>query len=490
MPASIITALLALASSVVLLTASAWLITTAAHHPPLSELALGITAVRAAGIGRAVFRYLERLSTHAAALDALNNIRVKLYRAALNSINTDTLLHDLTVAADQRKDFVPRVVVPITAAVVLNLISTVICWQSIGLVALSMPAALISTVLIARLIDDNEINDGEYRKALLDFNDGREEIVIADSFERVRAILDKHANQLSTVEQNKIINADSISALINVGVMCLVLSQLIERMDMVGVAVHLMLLLINVETMSAIPSAIRLSKKLLKVEGATLAVKIKTIGTSNPIIEIKDLSFGYDGRTIIDGLNLSMLRADRTAIVGESGSGKTTLLNLMTGLLTPDAGSISINGTLAAATSTNYIFSRSIRDNFTMLNPNVDEQTMIECLKVAQLDEIDLDVELGLDGARLSGGQRCRLQTALALASKADVLILDEPTAGLDRSTADRLIDALLDRSETLIVITHDPVVANKFKLVYRLQFDLKRAEPGEPILRAEPDRS
>ena len=333
-----------------------------------------------------------------------------------------------------------------------------------------MPVALISTLIIARAIDDNEINDGEYRRALLDFNDGRDEIAIADSFDRVRSILDKHADHLSTVDQCKTINADSTGALINVGAMCLVLGQLIERMDMVGVAVHLMLLLINVETMSAIPSAIRLSKKLLKVEGAAPAVKIKTIGTSNPIIEIKDLSFGYDGRTIIDGLNLSMLRADRIAIVGESGSGKTTLLNLMTGLLTPDAGSISINGTLAAATSTNYIFSSSIRDNFTMLNPNVDEQTMIECLKVAQLDGIDLDVELGLDGARLSGGQRCRLLTALALASKADVLILDEPTAGLDRSTADRLIDALLDRSETLIVITHDHVVAAKFDRVYQLE--------------------
>ena len=72
MSTAIVSSLLALASSVVLLVASAWLITVAATRPPLSELAMGITAVRAAGIFRAVFRYLERLTTHAAALDNLN----------------------------------------------------------------------------------------------------------------------------------------------------------------------------------------------------------------------------------------------------------------------------------------------------------------------------------------------------------------------------------------------------------------------------------
>ena len=201
---------------------------------------------------------------------------------------------------------------------------------------------------------------------------------------------------------------------------------------------------------------------------------------SDAIISVDNIKFGFDGRTVLDGLNLKVIRADRIAIVGESGSGKTTLLRLMTGLLSPDEGSISINGSIAAATSTNYIFSGSIRENFLMLNPTVDEATMIDCLKIAQLDGFDLDVEPGVDGARLSGGQRCRLQTALALASKADVLILDEPTAGLDRKTAERLIDELLKQSATLIVITHDPIVANRFDKIYRLNAG-KLFDPTHP---------
>ena len=111
-----------------------------------------------------------------------------------------------------------------------------------------------------------------------------------------------------------------------------------------------------------------------------------------------------------------------------------------------------------------------------MLNPNVDEATMIDCLQIAQLEGFDLDGDIGLDGARLSGGQRCRLQTALALAAHPDVLILDEPTAGLDRLTADRLIESLLKLPQTLIVITHDPIVAAHFDTV--IELDLEGAEP------------
>ena len=478
--ASVAAALLALASTVILLTASAWLITKAAFQPPLSELALGITAVRAAGIGRAVFRYLERLTTHSAALNALNNIRVNLYRAALNIIPTAAFLHDLTVRADLKKDLLPRVVVPILCSIVLNIIATAIIFQSLGAVSLLLPTALISTMLIARLVDKNEINDGEYRRALLDFNDGRDEIAIADSFDRVRSILDRHADNLSS-NPNTVINADSIIAVINVAVMCLVLGELAACLDVVALAVHLFILLINLEMMSTVPASVRLHKKIFALENKTPPT-IETLekNPSDIIISVDNIKFGFDGRTVLDGLNLKVIRADRIAIVGESGSGKTTLLRLMTGLLSPDEGSISINGSIAAATSTNYIFSGSIRENFLMLNPTVDEATMIDCLKIAQLDGFDLDVEPGVDGARLSGGQRCRLQTALALASKADVLILDEPTAGLDRKTAERLIDELLKQSATLIVITHDPIVANRFDKIYRLN-EGKLFDPTHP---------
>ena len=467
MLASVAAALVALASTVVLLTASAWLITSASFKPPLSELALGITAVRAAGIGRAVFRYLERLATHAAALADLNRIRVKLYQAALQnfSVNFADALHDLTIRAELLKDFLPRVIIPITTAAILNIVTTAIVFRSIGAIALILPAAFLLTVIIARAVNETDANDGDYRAALIDFNDGRDEIAIANSFDHIRPILDRHVERLAD-NRNAIINADSVCAILNVAALCVVLNALSARLDLIELAVHLFLLLINLETSATVPTAIRLAVKMNFVDEIKNETTAPT-ATTDKMIEIDHIRFGYDGRLVLDDFSLDVIRAERVAIVGESGAGKTTLLYLIMGLLTPTAGSIKIGGSIAAATNADYIFSRSIRENFLILHPSITDDKIVECLKIAQLDGLDLNADIGLDGARLSGGQRCRLQTALALASNADILLLDEPTAGLDRATADRLIENLLRLPQTLIVITHDPIVAARFERIH-----------------------
>ena len=95
-------------------------------------------------------------------------------------------------------------------------------------------------------------------------------------------------------------------------------------------------------------------------------------------------------------------------------------------------------------------------------------------MRICQLDTLDLDRELGENGAKISGGERNRLQTALALAAKSDILILDEPTAGLDKSTATNLMNSILNeanlKGHTLILIAHDLTIANIMDRVYRLE--------------------
>ena len=150
-------------------------------------------------------------------------------------------------------------------------------------------------------------------------------------------------------------------------------------------------------------------------------------------------------------------RGEKVLIAGESGAGKTTLLYLMMKILQPDSGEILTSGKVAAATSTNYIFSQSIRFNFEIY---ADDAEILNCLKICQLENFDIDTEIGEDAAKLSGGERGRLQIALALAKNPDVLILDEPTAGLDKNIAENLIAALVEdcnkKNRTLIIITHD----------------------------------
>ena len=182
------------------------------------------------------------------------------------------------------------------------------------------------------------------------------------------------------------------------------------------------------------------------------------IFSTDKAIEIKNLNFGYGGEKIFDNFSLTIEHGEKLAIVGESGAGKTTLLYLLTKLFPPDSGTIAINGKISAATFTNYIFSTSIRYNFEMLHGNISEQKILAALNASGLENFDLDAEIGEDGAKLSGGERNRLQIALALASEPDILILDEPTAGLDKICAEKLVNNLIEatKNRTLIIITHD----------------------------------
>ena len=184
-------------------------------------------------------------------------------------------------------------------------------------------------------------------------------------------------------------------------------------------------------------------------------------GKSSAAIKFNDVTFSYnDAQIIFKNFNLEVKRGEKLLITGESGSGKTTLLYLMTKLFTPDKGTVEVNGTVAAATSTNYIFSESIRANFKIFHENISDEKILAALKICRLENFDINAPIGEDAANLSGGERLRLQIALAIAKNPDVLILDEPTAGLNHEIAENLIAAIIDDSNknnrTLIIITHD----------------------------------
>ena len=478
---------MATSAGLILMAASAWLITSASFHPNLSMLAVGITLVRAAGIFRAVFRYIDRYLTHTAVFAMLTKLRVYLYNSAVSKFPLKSgftgeaeMLHTLTTGADSLKDCFPRVIQPILCAAIVTFFVTIFLFKTIGITSLILPFTLILILVISYIfIGKISVNNAYYREMLLDIHAGRDEIFTADSISIAADKLDNAANQFQQnflQKQNQVTNVNSFCKMISMMTFVLILYNLIEVVDLIDLSVWTFILMMTFEGFNILPSAIQnfinINKKIFS--DMQITKNFVTDKSLNSSVQIINLNFSYDSvLKIIKNFNLEIKKSEQVAIIGESGCGKTTLLYLMLGLWTPDSGQIKINGTIAAATNNNYIFSHSIRENFKMLYPDIVQDKINESLKICQLENLDIDKYIGENASKLSGGERCRLQTALAIAADTDILILDEPTAGLDKKTAHKLIDEIIKYStkkdRTLIIITHDLFIANMMNIIVKL---------------------
>ena len=468
--------------------ASAWLITSASFHPPLSALVVGITLVRAAGLFKAIFRYLDRYLSHEIMFRELAQIQLNLYKKALkifplkgsNAFEAQ-VLHGLAVRANVAKDRFARIIQPLSSTGLITAAVTGYLFKIIGIMSLLLPFSMLLTITItATYRESAKVDDTAYRERLMDFFDGFEELRAAKSSEEAITKLNEAASDLKKTEQHKrtkTINIDSLCAVVNTILMVMIFKELAGRVDVVDLAMWLFILLMTFEMFNALPSAARslfdTECKILNTESECAKV-VSDESAAACALGIEHISFGYltFSKTLLD-VNLEVKRGSKIAIIGESGSGKTTLLYLILGLWQPDSGKIIVNGSISAATVNNYIFSQSIRENFSILYPNITEEEIIRVLRICQIDGFDLDREIGENGTKISGGERNRLQTALALAAESDILILDEPTAGLDKITATNLIKSIItemnEKDRTLIVITHDLFIAQSMDKIYKL---------------------
>ncbi|WP_309627708.1 ATP-binding cassette domain-containing protein [Brevundimonas sp.] len=203
------------------------------------------------------------------------------------------------------------------------------------------------------------------------------------------------------------------------------------------------------------------AERLKEARGA-LSMNIASSGTSGQrVAEVKGIEKTYGDRTLLKGFSTRILRGDRVAIVGPNGAGKTTLVKLLLGEITPDAGSVNLGANLDVA----YIDQARadlkpemlLRD---VLTPLGGDQVMVrgQPKHVASYAREFLfsDAQLRQPVRSLSGGERNRLLLARALATPANLLVLDEPTNDLDMDTLDLLEDLLADYEGTLILVSHD----------------------------------
>ena len=185
----LLVSLMALFTGLALLGASAWLVASAALMPPLYTLALGITTVRACGIGRAVFRYGERYLSHRMAFRILTEIRLSFYDAAARCLplrsgpaRQGEFLHDLMVGADDLRDFYVRALLPVTAIATITALATWLLARVLDPFALLLPVlglVRLRLAILGRQADECErrTRDAAYRSALLDAAGGADELI-------------------------------------------------------------------------------------------------------------------------------------------------------------------------------------------------------------------------------------------------------------------------------------------------------------------------
>jgi ABC-type Mn2+/Zn2+ transport system ATPase subunit len=200
---------------------------------------------------------------------------------------------------------------------------------------------------------------------------------------------------------------------------------------------------------------------------------------TEPLIRLENLSIGYDGQAIFSGISLSILRSTFTAILGANGSGKTTLLKTLLGLQPPISGTIRV-ATPGRAPVFGYVpqgiqfdplfpltgFDVAQMGTFGRVHPgrfvNSAERGFVrDCLRATA----------ALDFAyrrfnQLSGGQKQRVLIARALATKPDILVLDEPTAGVDAVATRGLLGFIsqihIEQKLTVLLVTHDLPLVRK----------------------------
>ncbi|WP_217128760.1 thiol reductant ABC exporter subunit CydD [Streptomyces sp. AC558_RSS880] len=504
---------LALGSAVGLMATSGWLISRASQQPPVLYLMMAVTATRAFGIGRAVFRYAERLVSHDAVLRMLADTRVAVYRrlerlapAGLRGVRRGDLLSRLVSDVDALQDYWLRWLLPAGAAVAVSALSVgFTAWLlpeagavlAAGLLAAGAGVPLLTGAVARRAERRLAPARGVLATRVTDLLTGTAELTVAGALpartaeaRRADGTLTRIASRAATATAL----GDGLTALISgltVAAAALVGAQAVAtgRLDGVALAVVVLTPLAAFEAVLGMPLAVqyrqrvrRSAERVYEVLDAPAPVREPEAPRQAPAspfpLVVKGLAARHPGqdRDALAGVDLTLERGRRIAVVGPSGSGKTTLAQVLLRFLDPGAGSYTLAGVDAYALDGDdvrrlvglcaqdaHLFNSSVRENLLLARKDATEDELRDALRRARLLEWadglpdGLDTFVGEHGARLSGGQRQRLALARALLADFPVLVLDEPAEHLDLPAADALTADLLAATEgrTTLLITH-----------------------------------
>lgn len=507
-------AILTLLASIGLLTLSGWFLSASAVAGFAGlysfNYMLPAAGVRGTAITRTAGRYFERLVSHDATFRVLQHLRVDTFSkllplspAGLARYRQGELLNRVVADVDTLDHLYLRVISPLVGAFVVIVVVT------LGLSLLDVHLALVlGGIMLLTLFllpplfyragkttGQNLTHlRGEYRQQLTAWLQGQAELTVFGASQRYRHQMENtELNWHEAQRKQSELTALSQALMLLIGGVAVV-AMLWLAAGGVGdntqpgalIALFVFCALAAFEALAPVTGAfqhlgqvIASALRITEITGQTPEVRFSETSCECPAqlsLTLENVSFSYDDKAqkALDSLNLNIPAGAHVAVLGRTGCGKSTLLQLLTRAWDPQEGLIRFNDTplpqfseaalrnaVSVVPQRVHLFSATLRDNLLLAAPAASDERLCVMLEKVGLHKLledeGLNSWLGEGGRQLSGGELRRLAIARALLHDAPLMLLDEPTEGLDATTESQILDLLAKemRGKTLVMVTH-----------------------------------
>lgn len=510
----VVLAIVTLLASIGLLTLSGWFLSASAVVGVAGVYSfnymLPAAGVRGSAIIRTAGRYFERLVSHDATFRVLQHLRVfafskllPLSPAGLARFRQGELLNRMVADVDTLDHLYLRVISPLVGALVVILVVTFGLSFLDGTLALTLGGIMLLTLFLlpplfyrAGKPTGEQLTHlrGRYRQQLTSWLQGQAELTIFNASTRYREQMEQtEVNWHDAQRRQSELTALSQALMLLIGGLA-VIAMLWLAAGGVGdntqpgalIALFVFCALAAFEALApvtgafqhlgqVIASALRLTQIIDQKPEVTFPQTEATVPTQ-VALRFENVTFSYPGQAqaALSDIALQVNAGEHIAILGRTGCGKSTLLQLITRAWDPQQGAILLNEqplsnlgepTLRRAMSVVpqrvHLFSATLRDNLLLARPDASDAELSAVLEQTGLgkllEESGLNSWLGEGGRQLSGGELRRLAIARALLHDAPLMLLDEPTEGLDATTESQILDLLAElmRDKTVLMVTH-----------------------------------
>lgn len=510
----IVLAIVTLLASIGLLTLSGWFLSASAVAGFAGiysfNYMLPAAGVRGAAITRTAGRYFERLVSHDATFRVLQHLRIHTFSkllplspAGLARYRQGELLNRIVADVDTLDHLYLRVISPLVGAFVVIMVVTIGLSVLDVTLACTLGGVMLLTLFImppvfyraGKTTGQNLTHlRGQYRQQLTAWLQGQAELTIFGASDRYRAQMETTELQWHEAQRRQSeLTALSQALMLLIGAVAILLMLWMAAGGVGGnaqpgalIALFVFCALAAFEALApvtgafqhlgqVIASAVRITELTEQKPEVTFPTDVSDV-PEQVTLTLREVSFSYpeQAQKALDSLSLQVNPGEHIAILGRTGCGKSTLLQLLTRAWDPQQGEILLNDrpiaalneatlrkTISVVPQRVHLFSATLRDNLLLAAPDASDELLADTLRRVGLekllDDTGLNSWLGEGGRQLSGGELRRLAIARALLHDASLMLLDEPTEGLDATTESQMLELLADvmREKTLLMVTH-----------------------------------